>query len=46
MAVGFNGSDGNFPQGTPRVDAAGNIYGTASEGGDYDQGVVFKVTPR
>jgi uncharacterized repeat protein (TIGR03803 family) len=26
-------------------DAAGNIYGTASAGGAYGDGVVFQITP-
>jgi uncharacterized repeat protein (TIGR03803 family) len=39
------GRDGGFPQCVLTFDARGNIYGTASRGGDYSNGVIFKVTP-
>jgi len=42
----FNGSDGRVAYAPLLVDAAGNIYGTTSFGGDYDLGVVFKITPQ
>ena len=41
----FNGSDGMLPYGNPILDSAGNLYGTANEGGSYNAGVVFEVTP-
>jgi uncharacterized repeat protein (TIGR03803 family) len=46
----FNGNDGWAPFGNVILDAAGNLYGTTLNGGDYNQncpsgcGVVFKVT--
>lgn len=39
------GSDGAFPLAGLIIDAAGALYGTASEGGDFGYGTVFKVTP-
>ena len=42
----FNGSDGKWPLAPVFVDAAGNIYGTTSAGGDYDEGVVYKIIPQ
>jgi hypothetical protein len=45
------GSDGAYPVGTLTFDANGNLYGTASQGGDLGRcggkgcGVVFKITP-
>ena len=41
----FNGTDGMLPYGLPILDSAGNLYGTADEGGSYGNGVVFEVTP-
>jgi uncharacterized repeat protein (TIGR03803 family) len=46
-------SDGAFPQGGLVMDALGNLYGTALQGGDFNCsfnqirgcGVVFKITP-
>jgi uncharacterized repeat protein (TIGR03803 family) len=41
----FNGADGSWPQfGDLIFDSAGNIYGTASQGGAFGWGVVFKLT--
>jgi len=37
--------DGRYPQAGLLQDAAGNLYGTASEGGAYGYGVVFELTP-
>ena len=34
-----------LPYGLPILDSAGNLYGTADEGGSYGNGVVFEVTP-
>lgn len=36
--------DGAAPEGGVVFDAAGDLYGTASEGGAYGDGVVFKLT--
>jgi uncharacterized repeat protein (TIGR03803 family) len=39
-----NCSDGQLPHGDPIMDKAGNLYGTATYGGDANgQGVVFKL---
>lgn len=46
------GSDGYFPYGNVILDATGNLYGTAAQGGDLSGcsgngcGVVFEITPR
>jgi uncharacterized repeat protein (TIGR03803 family) len=37
-------TDGAGPWGAVILDKAGNLYGTTTEGGTYDQGVVFKVS--
>jgi uncharacterized repeat protein (TIGR03803 family) len=37
------GTDGAYPIAGVRRDAAGNLYGTASEGGDSNLGTVFKI---
>jgi uncharacterized repeat protein (TIGR03803 family) len=39
-----NGSDGNSPISNLVSDAAGNLYGTTSEGG-LGSGTIFKLTP-
>lgn len=36
-------SPGGFPQGGLTVDESGNLYGTASEGGAYGCGVVYRL---
>jgi len=41
---GWNGRDGDSPWGVV-VDANGNIFGTTSSGGKYNQGVAFEITP-
>lgn len=43
----FSGPDGAIPYNLGRlvIDADGNLYGTASNGGQYGVGVVFEVTP-
>ena len=43
--TGQSGSDGAYPQGGLVFDAKGNLYGTASEGGTYNNGTVFEITP-
>lgn len=39
-------SDGMFPGGRLTLDSAGNLYGTTFEGGTFDLGTVFKLTPK
>ena len=39
------GADGGQPDGRLFVDSAGNIYGTASIGGTFNAGTVFKLDP-
>ena len=39
------GNDGGSPQGTVLLDANGDLYGTASEGGAHGAGVVWEITP-
>ena len=39
------GSDGSSPYCNLVFDASGNLYGTASAGGAFGSGVVFKITP-
>ena len=42
----FNGDEnGGGPSSSLISDAAGNLYGTAAQGGRKDQGVVFELTP-
>ena len=38
------GPDGWGPSGTLALDSAGNLYGTAANGGAYDDGVIFKIS--
>ena len=40
-----NGDDGAYPVGNPAFDANGSIYGTASQGGAYLNGTIWKVAP-
>jgi uncharacterized repeat protein (TIGR03803 family) len=43
---GFTGgTDGGLPYGGVIRDSAGNLYGTAFQGGKQGTGVVFKITP-
>ena len=42
----FSGPDGSFPVAHVTLDSAGNIYGTASEGGSNDAGTAFKLSRR
>lgn len=39
------GVDGAQPSSELILDAAGNLFGTTSQGGAYDNGTVFKLTP-
>jgi uncharacterized repeat protein (TIGR03803 family) len=41
-----NGKDGNHPYAGLIFDAAGNLYGTTLDGGVYDYGTVFELTPQ
>jgi uncharacterized repeat protein (TIGR03803 family) len=41
----FQGSDGSDPLGALVIDADGNLYGTANQGGGDGMGNVFKVAP-
>jgi uncharacterized repeat protein (TIGR03803 family) len=40
-----NNNDGMYPVSSLVFDAAGNLYGTATAGGTYGDGVVFEITP-
>ncbi|MGA2369836.1 MAG: choice-of-anchor tandem repeat GloVer-containing protein [Candidatus Korobacteraceae bacterium] len=40
---GFSFGDGAFPQGSVATDGAGNLYGTAGQGGSSNCGVAFKM---
>ena len=41
----FSGSDGEYPESAPLVDAQGNIYGTTQKGGAFGYGVVWEISP-
>src|ERR1022692_937488 len=41
----FSGPDGVAPQSALVIDAAGNLYGTTSQGGTYAKGTVFELMP-
>jgi uncharacterized repeat protein (TIGR03803 family) len=41
----FTGEDGNNPKAALMLDAAGNLYGTTTIGGAFNQGAVFKLGP-
>ncbi len=45
LVYSFVGLSGQGPEGGVTMDAAGNLYGTTNEGGLYDFGTVFKLTP-
>jgi uncharacterized repeat protein (TIGR03803 family) len=40
-----NCSDGSNAWGTPVMDAAGNLFGVTSIGGDHNEGTIFKIVP-
>jgi uncharacterized repeat protein (TIGR03803 family) len=39
----FNGANGSIPAGDLIADANGNLFGTTSEGGAYNDGTVFEI---
>jgi uncharacterized repeat protein (TIGR03803 family) len=41
----FSGTDGSFPTAGVVLDAEGNLYGTTSNGGAYNKGAVFELSP-
>lgn len=41
----FNGADGSEPSSPLILDSRGNLYGTTVDGGDAQQGTVFKLAP-
>ncbi len=41
-----NGADGRLPSAALTLDSAGNIYGVTQQGGTYNGGVAFKLTPK
>lgn len=41
----FLGNDGNYPQGGVIRDQSGNLYGTARDGGLYNNGAVYELMP-
>jgi uncharacterized repeat protein (TIGR03803 family) len=41
----FDGTNGGNPTGSVILDSLGNLYGTASMGGVYNDGEVFELTP-
>jgi uncharacterized repeat protein (TIGR03803 family) len=47
VAYSFTGgADGGFPAASVTLDSAGNIYGTTTRGGTFNQGTVFEVSPQ
>jgi uncharacterized repeat protein (TIGR03803 family) len=41
----FGGASGRFPYSSVILDGTGNLYGTTTQGGAHDAGVVFELTP-
>lgn len=41
----MSGPDGQWPVAGVALDSQGNLYGATEEGGKYNQGVVFEVSP-
>lgn len=46
IASTYNGTDGISPFAGLIFDGAGNLYGTTAEGGTYNGGTVFELTPK
>ena len=42
---GGSGDTGSYPHSTPIMDAQGNLYGTAPNGGTHGEGVVWELSP-
>jgi uncharacterized repeat protein (TIGR03803 family) len=40
-----NASDGGYPTAGPVLDSSGALYGSTSDGGQYNRGTVYKLTP-
>jgi len=40
-----DGTDGAYPYGGVTLDSSGNIYGAATQGGEYGQGTLFEILP-
>ena len=40
-----NNSDGAYPSDTPIMDQSGNLYGTTEQGGAFNQGTIFRLSP-
>src|SRR4051812_18896218 len=45
-SFGSSDTDGKLPLSSLILDAAGNLYGTASEGGYNNSGIVFELIPK
>ncbi len=45
VLVNFDGANGVNPMGNLIIDASGNLYGTTINGGQNDNGLVFKLAP-
>jgi uncharacterized repeat protein (TIGR03803 family) len=43
LLYSFDGANGAYPTASLISDAAGNLYGTTSGGGAYDEGAVFEL---
>jgi uncharacterized repeat protein (TIGR03803 family) len=41
-----NGADGGFPYAGLTLDADSNLYGEALDGGSFNSGILFKITPQ
>ncbi len=46
LYVFAGGTDGAYPGGNLILDVQGNLYGTTTSGGTYNQGTVFKLFPQ
>lgn len=41
----FNNNNGGNPSGSVTLDARGNVYGSTSQGGAYNAGVIYRLSP-